>query len=129
MDAEKIKSELQYKAVRSSGAGGQNVNKVASKVILSFDINNSKGLSEEEKNRIKIKLAPRLTTDFILILNGEEDLRNFKSSAFGSESQKSNQSTKVSHRKKNQSQTQQFRDQTEQKKTRFQFLARLIVNY
>jgi ribosome-associated protein len=30
MDADKIKSELQYKAVRSSGAGGQNVNKVAS---------------------------------------------------------------------------------------------------
>jgi ribosome-associated protein len=78
MDADKIKSELQYKAVRSSGAGGQNVNKVASKVILSFDINASKGLSEEEKTRIKIKLAPRLTTDHILILNGEEDRSQLK---------------------------------------------------
>ena len=43
-----------------------------------FDINASKGLSEEEKNRIKIKLAPRLTTDFILILNGEEDRSQLK---------------------------------------------------
>ena len=34
MDADKIKSELQYKAVRSSGAGGQNVNKVETKVQL-----------------------------------------------------------------------------------------------
>ena len=42
MDLDKIKSELSYKAVRSSGAGGQNVNKVASKVILTFDILQSK---------------------------------------------------------------------------------------
>ncbi|MBL0014467.1 MAG: aminoacyl-tRNA hydrolase [Flavobacterium sp.] len=79
MDVEKIKSELNFKAVRSSGAGGQNVNKVSSKVILTFDIPNSTGLSFDEKNQLKSKLGPRLTTDFILILNGDQDrsqLRN-----------------------------------------------------
>lgn len=48
MNKDTIVSELQFKAVRSSGAGGQNVNKVSSKVILSFNIANSSGLSEEE---------------------------------------------------------------------------------
>lgn len=38
MENEKLISELQFKAVRSSGAGGQNVNKVSSKVVLSFDL-------------------------------------------------------------------------------------------
>lgn len=78
MDAEKIRSELQYKAVRSSGAGGQNVNKVASKVVLTFDVQNSNALSEEEKSRIITKLKSRLTADFILILNGEEDRSQLK---------------------------------------------------
>jgi ribosome-associated protein len=43
-------SELHYKAVRSSGAGGQNVNKVSSKVVLSFDLKSSQALSEEQKH-------------------------------------------------------------------------------
>lgn len=78
MDLDKVISELHYKAVRSSGAGGQNVNKVASKVVLTFDIEKSQGLSAEEKARIKIKLSPRLTSDFLLILNGEEDRSQLK---------------------------------------------------
>ena len=46
-------SELNYKAVRSSGAGGQNVNKVSSKVVLNFDLENSQGLNEDEKIYLK----------------------------------------------------------------------------
>ena len=38
METEKIITELNFKAVRSSGAGGQNVNKVSSKVVLTFDL-------------------------------------------------------------------------------------------
>ena len=79
METEKIIPELKYKAVRSSGAGGQNVNKVSSKVVLSFDIDASSGLSQEEKDRLKAKLEARLTSDNILILNCDEDrsqLRN-----------------------------------------------------
>lgn len=73
-----ILTELQYKAVRSSGAGGQNVNKVSSKVVLSFSIENSFGLNEEEKEFIKQKLASKLTSEFILILNCDEDRSQLK---------------------------------------------------
>ncbi|WDO13434.1 aminoacyl-tRNA hydrolase [Flavobacterium sp. WW92] len=78
MDTEKIISELKFKAVRSSGAGGQNVNKVSSKVVLSFDLSNSKALSEEEIALLEDKLAPRLTNDKILLLNCDEDRSQLK---------------------------------------------------
>ena len=78
MEREKIISELQFKAVRSSGAGGQNVNKVSSKVVLSFDLKNSQGLSEEEKALLENKLSSRLTSDQILILNCDEDRSQLK---------------------------------------------------
>jgi len=78
LEREKIISELSFKAVRSSGAGGQNVNKVSSKVVLSFDIDNSKSLSEEEIQILKSKLASRLTLDSILILNCDADRSQLK---------------------------------------------------
>ena len=78
METEKIKAEITYKAVRSSGAGGQNVNKVSSKVVLSFDVQNSQALSEEEKELISEKLASRLTLDKILILNCDKDRSQLK---------------------------------------------------
>ena len=78
MEREKIISELQFKAVRSSGAGGQNVNKVSSKVVLSFDLKNSQALSEGEKLRLETKLASRLTSDLVLILNCDEDRSQLK---------------------------------------------------
>ena len=81
MDKEQILSELSYKAVRSSGAGGQNVNKVSSKVVLNFDVENSNGLSEEEKLLVLSKLATRLTKQNILILNCDEDRSQFKNKA------------------------------------------------
>ena len=81
METEKIKSELTYKAVRSSGAGGQNVNKVSSKVVLSFDLQNSKALSEEEKEWVITKLSSRLTSENILILNCDEDRSQLKNKA------------------------------------------------
>lgn len=78
MEKEKIISELNFKAVRSSGAGGQNVNKVSSKVVLSFDLKNSKALTEEEKLLLESKLSSRLTTDLVLILNCDEDRSQLK---------------------------------------------------
>ncbi len=74
-------SELIFKAVRSSGAGGQNVNKVSSKVVLSFDLNKSNALSEEEKELVLLKLNSRLTTEGILILNCDEDRSQLKNKA------------------------------------------------
>jgi ribosome-associated protein len=78
MEIHKLISELQYKAVRSSGAGGQNVNKVSSKVVLAFDLRNSQVLSEEQKALLEINLATRLTTDLVLILNCDEDRSQLK---------------------------------------------------
>lgn len=78
MDSEKIISELSFKAVRSSGSGGQNVNKVSSKVVLTFDLNASQALSEEEKALLLTNIAPRLTTENILILNCDEDRSQLK---------------------------------------------------
>ena len=46
MNKETIIKELQFKAVRSSGAGGQHVNKVSSKIELLFDVVNSKSITE-----------------------------------------------------------------------------------
>ena len=81
MEPEKIISELLFKAVRSSGAGGQNVNKVSSKVVLSFDLKNSQGLSVEEKVRLETKISSRLTSEQILILNCDEDRSQLKNKA------------------------------------------------
>ena len=78
MEAEKILAELQFKAVRSSGAGGQNVNKVSSKVVLTFDLKNSQALSNDEKALLENKLASRLTSEQILILNCDEDRSQLK---------------------------------------------------
>mgnify|MGYP003609960717 FL=1 len=78
MDNEKIISELSFKAVRSSGAGGQNVNKVSSKVVLTFDLEASQVLSEEEKALLKDNLSSRLTSEKILILNCDEDRSQIK---------------------------------------------------
>ncbi|MFA9187002.1 alternative ribosome rescue aminoacyl-tRNA hydrolase ArfB [Flavobacterium sp. FBOR7N2.3] len=78
MEIPKLISELQYKAVRSSGAGGQNVNKVSSKVVLTFDLKNSQVLSEEEKLLLETNLSSRLTADLVLILNCDEDRSQLK---------------------------------------------------
>ena len=78
MDKDKILSELSFKAVRSSGAGGQNVNKVSSKVVLTFDLLASNALSDEEKNLIQAKIGSRLTSENILILNCDEDRSQLK---------------------------------------------------
>ena len=78
MEIDKIISELSFKAVRSSGAGGQNVNKVSSKVVLTFDLNASQALSEEEKLLLQTNIGARLTTENILILNCDEDRSQLK---------------------------------------------------
>jgi ribosome-associated protein len=77
LDSTKIIAELQFKAVRSSGAGGQNVNKVSSKVVLTFDLKNSQALTEEEKLLLESKLYSRLTSEQ-MILNCDEDRSQLK---------------------------------------------------
>ena len=78
IEKDKLISELQFKAVRSSGAGGQNVNKVSSKVVLSFDVEKSSFLSMEEKELLIFNLSSRLTSENVLILNCDEDRSQLK---------------------------------------------------
>lgn len=78
MDREMIKSELTYKAIRSSGAGGQHVNKVSSKVSLMFDLQNSNGLTDEEKELLNKNIPTKLTKDGILLLSADESRSQFK---------------------------------------------------
>jgi ribosome-associated protein len=58
--------ELRFTASRSGGPGGQNVNKVSSKVTLAFDVRNSTALSDEQKRKIAGTLPSRINKDGIL---------------------------------------------------------------
>ena len=78
MNTELIIKELNFKAVRSSGAGGQHVNKVSSKIELTFDLQNSTALNDEEKELLLQKLKNKLTKDNILILQSDESRSQHK---------------------------------------------------
>ncbi|MFD2563264.1 alternative ribosome rescue aminoacyl-tRNA hydrolase ArfB [Aquimarina rubra] len=68
MNVSVVIDELKFKGIRSSGAGGQHVNKVSSKIELSFNVINSEGITDDEKLRITNKLASRITKSGDLIL-------------------------------------------------------------
>ena len=72
MNREQIKKELQYRTARSSGAGGQHVNKVETKVEVIFDISASLGLSEQQKTLIISKLENKLTKEGLLQITSQE---------------------------------------------------------
>ncbi|MBW1295253.1 alternative ribosome rescue aminoacyl-tRNA hydrolase ArfB [Aquimarina litoralis] len=114
MNTSVLLSELKFKAVRSSGAGGQHVNKVSTKVELSFHIQDSKGITIDEKLKIYNKLASRITKSGQLILqcgdtrsqhkNKELVISRFldilKASLYTPKSRKSSKPTKASVRKR-----------------------------
>jgi len=78
LDKEIIIKELKFKAVRSSGAGGQHVNKVSSKVELMFNVENSFALSDIEKERLYLKLGNKLTKENMLLLQCDESRSQHK---------------------------------------------------
>jgi ribosome-associated protein len=61
-------NELRMTAVRASGPGGQNVNKVASKVELRFDFEQSKALSAEQKARLRAFARARLDAEGAILI-------------------------------------------------------------
>jgi len=58
--------ELVFKASRSSGPGGQNINKVNTRVTLFFDVANCGGLSDWQKQRVLARLATRADKNGVL---------------------------------------------------------------
>ncbi|MBF9221523.1 alternative ribosome rescue aminoacyl-tRNA hydrolase ArfB [Hymenobacter ruricola] len=71
--------EITFQTSRSSGPGGQNVNKVESRVELRFPLRDSQLLTEEQKALILEKLAGQLTAEGLLLVTAQDDrsqLRN-----------------------------------------------------
>jgi ribosome-associated protein len=68
INPEELHPEVLFQTARSGGKGGQNVNKVETKVELRFDIPNSQVLSDEQKDYLLKKLANKLTNEGVLVL-------------------------------------------------------------
>ena len=81
MKTELLKSELSYKYVRSSGSGGQHVNKVSSKAELYFDLDNSAAFNDDEKQKLSEFFKNRLTKEGVLILSSDESRSQFRNKA------------------------------------------------
>ncbi|WP_242117308.1 alternative ribosome rescue aminoacyl-tRNA hydrolase ArfB [Aestuariivivens sediminicola] len=74
----KVMQELTFKAVRSSGSGGQHVNKTSTKVELTFDLNASAAFNDEQKLLLLKKLKKRISKDGLLILQSDESRSQHK---------------------------------------------------
>ena len=72
-----FESEFEFKSSRSGGKGGQNVNKVETKIELNFDVLSSNCLSEEEKGRIRAKLKNRIDKNGILRITSQSERSQF----------------------------------------------------
>lgn len=81
IDITALKTELKFRTSRSSGPGGQSVNKVSTKVELLFDVWNSNILSEEKKEIITSKLKNRINTDGIFYISSDETRSQLKNKA------------------------------------------------
>jgi len=68
-----FENEFIISASRSSGPGGQNVNKVSSKIDLRFNVSASSLLDEEEKERIIQKLSARINNEGELIIVSQSE--------------------------------------------------------
>ncbi len=67
--------DLSFTASRSSGPGGQNVNKVATRVTLRWDLEGSEVLSEEQKALVRERLATRISKDGVLRVTAQRERR------------------------------------------------------
>lgn len=72
-DLEIADSELEFTASRSSGPGGQHVNKTSTRITLRFDLDASPALSEEQKALIRERLATRISKDGILSVSSQRE--------------------------------------------------------
>ncbi len=63
--------EIRFTFSRSSGPGGQNVNKVSTRATLRFDVNGSRSLTEEQKAMVRRKLASRISRNGVLMVSAD----------------------------------------------------------
>jgi ribosome-associated protein len=85
MITDKILNEVIYKATRSGGKGGQNVNKVSTKVELYFNVYNSLYLSYEDKITLLNKLSNRIDKTGVLKLDSQTERSQFQNKQIVSE--------------------------------------------
>lgn len=85
MQSETLIKEFIFKATRSSGPGGQHVNKTASKIELSFNVYSSEGLSALEKDRLKSKLYSRISNEGTLTIYCSETRSQHRNKAIAIE--------------------------------------------
>lgn len=72
IDRDRLRSEVYFKAVRSRGPGGQNVNKVSSAAILYWDFLHSLILNEDQKTRLMGKLAGLINSEDQIYVRSDE---------------------------------------------------------
>ena len=85
MNIDVLLKELKFKALRSSGPGGQHVNKTSSKVEVNFNIEESEALTPEEKERLNLKLKNRISSEGILSLQCDQSRSQHKNRAIAIE--------------------------------------------
>ena len=78
MNKEALFQECDFKAVRSSGPGGQHVNKTSTKVMLHWSLKDSNVFSEDQKQRLYKRLQNKLTTDDQLVLSYDQSRSQHK---------------------------------------------------
>ena len=66
------RAELTYRATRSGGPGGQHVNTSSTRVELAWDVGASPSLTDEQRARIREKLANRISGEGVLLLAASE---------------------------------------------------------
>ncbi|MEH6658864.1 alternative ribosome rescue aminoacyl-tRNA hydrolase ArfB [Leeuwenhoekiella marinoflava] len=78
MDKNLLYTESDFKAVRSSGPGGQHVNKTSTKVMLHWDLDVSVVFDKDQKERLKKRLSSKLTSENKLVLSYDQSRSQHK---------------------------------------------------
>jgi ribosome-associated protein len=68
METQKFIKELQFKAIRSSGPGGQHVNKTSSKIEVHFNVKDSEAFTETERERLLERLEKRINSEGVIVM-------------------------------------------------------------